>query len=313
MRIGIGLAAIGLLLVAACSSNAGGADAPSASSASAVGGFPGCSGLYNTNPSPTGSYYATDFGCSSNPYFTDPGDTCGSASCIQSAYDEGVCSSSDSHASCQRKVNWYSIGGASYGCGARLQVTNPSNGKSVIVIVLDNGPSCTFENDANFWVLDVSYPTIMVLFGSKRGSGDHALIQASVVASSSTPLGPTSGSPPPPPPDAGTGSGGPGAPADDSGPDAGDDGGSENDALAGSCVLAGRSFGPNTCTETQQCDGTTWVDRSSDPADCATAVEPGGACITDSGSVVPENTCTSTLQCDSGVWVDRDNDPAACL
>jgi hypothetical protein len=306
MRIGTGLAAVGLLLVAACSSNAGGLAGPSASSASAVGGFPGCSGLYNTNASPTGAYYATDFGCSSNPYFTDPGDTCGSAACIQSAYDEGVCSSGESNATCQRDVNWYAVGGASYGCGARLQVTNPSNGKSVVVMVLDNGPSCTVENDANFWVLDVSYPTIMYLFGSEEGWADHALIQASVVATS-TPLGPTGSSPPPPSaPDAGTG-------AADAGPDAGDDDAPENDAPSGSCELAGQSFGPNTCTETQQCDDGTWVARSSDPADCATGVEPNGACVTDSGSVVPENTCTSSLQCDDGVWVDRFSDPSACL
>ncbi|MGD0524490.1 MAG: hypothetical protein ABSE49_05085 [Polyangiaceae bacterium] len=299
MRIATGLAALGFLLVAACSSSTGDPSGASSSS-SAVGGFPGCSGLYNTNPSPTGSYYATDFGCSSNPYFTDPGDTCGSAACIQSAYDEGVCSSSDSHATCQRNVNWYAVGGASYGCGARLQVTNPANGKSVVVMVLDNGPSCTVENDANYWVLDVSYPTIMYLFGSEEGWSDHAKIQATVVATT-TPLGPTTGSAPPPPVDAGAG-------GDDAGTGTGDD------AAPGSgCELAGQTYGVNTCTETQQCDGTAWVDRSSDPADCATGVEPGGACITDSGSVVPENTCTSTLQCDDGVWVDRESDPAACL
>lgn len=300
MRSGFvsGLVACGLLLLAACSSSPEGS---AASSASAVGGFPGCSGLYNKNPSPTGSYYATDFGCSSNPYFTDPGDTCGSASCIQSAYTEGVCSSSDSHASCQRKVNWYAVGGSSYGCGARLQVTNPANGKSVIVMVLDDGPSCTVENDANYWVLDVSYPTIMYLFGSEEGWGDHAKVQATVV-SSSTPLGPTSGSPPPPPPpDAGTGS-------DDAGTGTGDDASSSS-----GCDLGGQSYGLDTCTETQQCDGSSWVDRSTDPDNCATGVEPDGACITDSGTVVPENTCTSSLQCDNGVWVDRSTDPAACL
>ena len=314
MRIGMGLAAVGLLLVAACSSNAGGlSDWTSVSSTSAVGGFPGCSGLYNTHASPTSAYYATDFGCSSNPYFNDPGDTCGSASCIQSAYDEGVCSSGESHASCQRVVNWYAVGGASYGCGARLQVTNPANGKSVVVMVLDNGPSCTVENNANFWVLDVSYPTIMYLFGSEEGWGDHALIHASVVASS-TPLGPTSGSPPPPPVDAGMGSIDSGAATIDSGTATIDSGSGAGDAApSGSCELAGRSYGPSTCTETQQCDAGAWVARTSDPANCAAGVEPNGACITDSGSVVPENTCTSTLQCDNGVWVDRSSDPAACL
>jgi hypothetical protein len=295
MRISTSIASALVLAATACSS------APTdngVSSSSAVSGFPGCSGSFNTNPSPTGAYYATDFGCSSNPYFTDPGDTCGSAACIQSAYDEGVCTSSQSNATCQRTVNWYAVGGASYGCGARLQVTNPSNGKSVIVMVLDNGPSCNVENDANFWVLDVSYPTIQYLFGSEEGWADHALINA-VVVDTSTPLGPTDGSSPPPPPpdDAGTG----------------DDGSSGDDASSGDCTLGGHGYGQNTCTETLQCDNGAWVDRDSDPSDCNTGVESKGACITDSGSVVPENTCTSTLQCDNGVWVDRDNDPAACL
>jgi hypothetical protein len=183
-------------------------DEKASSTGAAVGGFPGCSGLFNTNPSPSGKYYATDFGCSSSPYFNDPGDTCGSAACISSGFSEGVCDGSMTDAECQRTVNWYSVGGASYGCGARLQVTNPANGKSVIVMVLDNGPNCSVENDANFWVLDVSYPTIMYLFGSEEGWGDHALIDA-VEVSRSMPLGPVTGSSPPPPPpppptDAGT-------------------------------------------------------------------------------------------------------------
>jgi hypothetical protein len=62
-----------------------------------------------------------------------------------------------------------------------------------------------------------------------------------------------------------------------------------------------------------QCDDGVWIARTSDPSSCAAGVEPSGACITDTGAVVPENTCTSTLQCDSGVWIDRVDDPAACL
>jgi hypothetical protein len=203
-------------VVAACSSSP---FSSSGASGSTLGGFPGCKGVYNTQPSPTGQYVATDFGCSSNPYFTDPTDACGSAACIQSAYDEGVCSTSQTHASCQRTVNWYSIGGARYGCGTRLLVTNPKNQKSVVVMVLDNGPSCYVENKAGYWVLDVSYPTIKYLFGEEKGYSDHAMVQADVV-DSSTPLGPTDGSvtqPPPPPTD----DAGDDATVDDAGDDAG--------------------------------------------------------------------------------------------
>ncbi len=82
---------------------------------------------------------------------------------------------------------------------------------------------------------------------------------------------------------------------------------------SGGCSLAGSSYAQDTCTETLQCDNGNWVNRTGDPASCNSGVEPNGACITDSGSVVPENTCTSSQQCDNGVWVDRSSDPSACL
>jgi lysozyme len=80
-----------------------------------------------------------------------------------------------------------------------------------------------------------------------------------------------------------------------------------------SCELAGVTYAQNTCTETLQCDSGSWIARTSDASSCTSGIEPNGACVTDSGSVVPENTCTSTLQCDAGVWVDRFDDPTACL
>jgi lysozyme len=86
-------------------------------------------------------------------------------------------------------------------------------------------------------------------------------------------------------------------------------GGSSN----GDCQLAGKSYAANTCTETLQCSNGSWIDRYDDPTSCDKGVEANGACITDSGSVVPQNTCTSTLQCDDGVWVDRYDDPTTCL
>lgn len=253
----------GVLLATACSS------APNHPSdrvgiSGAEVSFPGCQGVFNKNPSPTGAYYATDFGCSSNPYFTDPGDTCGSASCIQSAYDQGVCTSGQSKASCQRAVNWYSVGGASYGCGTRLQVSNPATGKSVVVMVLDDGPSCTVENDANFWVLDVSYPTIQYLFGSEEGWADHALVHASVV-DPSTPLGPTSASPPPPPPPPGADAS---TPPDDAGTGGADTGttqsgvpcatdGDCNPGVDGSGQICVNAFCVAGCNADWECPGST--------------------------------------------------------
>jgi hypothetical protein len=285
MHLRATLATLLTAAAAACSA------APSSNidtSASAVGSFPGCSGTFNTQPSPTGSYYATDFGCSSDPEFTDPGDACGSAACISSAFSQGLCSSGESNADCQRAVNWYSIGGASYGCGARLRVENPANGKSVIVLVLDNGPSCTVENEAGYWVLDVSYPTIMYLFGSEEGYSDHALINVSVV-SSGTPLGPTTqaGSAPPPPVDAGSGV--------------------SLDAGYGTCTTSSGTSG--VCTSTSACaanGGSTMSGDCPGPADiqcCTIATEESsgglpdagyGSCKTASGT---SGECVSTSTC----------------
>jgi hypothetical protein len=89
-------------------------------------------------------------------------------------------------------------------------------------------------------------------------------------------------------------------------------GGGTGGGSSSNCKLAGHSFGQNTCTETLQCDAGQWVGRTGDPAACDHGVEPAGACITDSGTVVPMNTCTSSQQCDDGVWVDRWTDPTAC-
>ena len=57
-------------------------------------------------------------------------------------------------------------------------------------MVLDNGPSCTVENDANFWVLDVSGVLVPLRL---REAGPTTLINA-VPVGASTPLGPSDGS-----------------------------------------------------------------------------------------------------------------------
>ncbi len=278
-----------LTLVAACSASAPADDV--GTNGAAVTSFPGCSGSFNTKPSPNGSYYATDFGCSSDPAFTDPGDTCGSAACIQSAFDQGLCSSGESDATCQRDVNWYSIGGASYGCGARLKVTNPSNGKSVIVIVLDNGPSCTVENEADYWVLDVSYPTIMYLFGSQEGYSDHALIQVAVVASS-TPLGPTSGA-------VATVDAGYGACMTPSGAD-GECISTSACAAAGGTSTSGECPGPSDiecCTMSAEkpadAGAPRAVDSGANYGGCTTASGAAGECISTSACAASGGTSTS--------------------
>jgi hypothetical protein len=89
-------------------------------------------------------------------------------------------------------------------------------------------------------------------------------------------------------------------------PGGGGDGGTTSSS--GSCALGGKTYPINTCTETMQCNGSTWVARSGDASGCL----PSAACLTDSGQTAIQNDCTSTLQCDDGVWVDRFDDPALC-
>jgi hypothetical protein len=182
-------------------------------------GWPGCSGSFDTHGSPTGSYFVTDFGCSSSPSFTDPDDNCCGAG-VAAAASQGLCaagtstsgctSSTGTSASiaCERAVNWFSTGGSAFGRGTRLRLTG-SSGKQVVVFVIDDGPACYRERAFGGFALDVSYPTAIYLFGEQVGTSDRAVVHVDVV-DASTPLGPSTG---------GT------SPADAGSPSSGSDGG----------------------------------------------------------------------------------------
>ena len=151
-----------------------------------------CTGLYGTTPSPDGTYYITAFGCYSDQNGThgDPGDNCIPA-CLSQA-QKSICSGM-SGPDCEESVNWYSADSGRYGCMTRLKVTNPKNGKAVVVVVLDAGPACFVEQNVDHAVLDMSPPSNFYLFGAEQGQADHALVDVEVV-DGSTPLGPTTGS-----------------------------------------------------------------------------------------------------------------------
>jgi hypothetical protein len=152
-----------------------------------------CTGLYGTTPSPDGTYYITAFGCYTDGMGNthgDPGDNCIPA-CISQA-KQSICAGM-SGPTCEETVNWYSADSGRFGCMTRLRVTNPKNGKSVVVLVLDAGPACFVEKNVNHAVLDMSPPSNFYLFGAEQGQADHALVDV-VVVDGSTPLGPTSGS-----------------------------------------------------------------------------------------------------------------------
>jgi hypothetical protein len=148
-----------------------------------------CDGVYGTEKLADGDYYVTAFGCwkDANGNHSDPGDNCVPA-CLSQAQGEGLCAGLSGPA-CERKVNWYAADAGRFGCMARLRVTNPKNGKAVVVVALDFGPSCSMEESVSHGVIDLSYPTNYYLFGEAKGADEEAEVHV-VEVDASTPLGP---------------------------------------------------------------------------------------------------------------------------
>lgn len=150
-----------------------------------------CTGSYGTVPVDDGNYYISSFGCyidSSGNVQTDPDDNC-IPSCLSQALSAGLCPAGSTGPQCEESVNWYTADGARFGCLARLRVTNPANGKTVIAVALDYGPGCPGENKVSHAVLDSSGRIDDYLFGSAQGASDMSLVHV-VQVDDSTPLGP---------------------------------------------------------------------------------------------------------------------------
>ena len=149
-----------------------------------------------TQSSTDGRYYATSFGCWLDSNGKHRGDT--ADNCIPYCIDT-VCGDKSGR-DCEEDIKWFTAGERRWGCGTRLQVTNPGNGKSVVVMVIDRGPSCSIEKQVKFWAADLSYPTTDFLFGEDKGITEKAVVQVEVVAAG-TPLGPVTNSNPAPAPE----------------------------------------------------------------------------------------------------------------
>lgn len=150
-----------------------------------------CTGSYGTTRATDGDYYLTSFGCwvdPSNTVHTDPGDNC-IPTCLAKAKQAGLCMAGDTGPQCEERVNWFTADGARFGCLARLKITNPANGKSVIAVALDYGPGCSVERSVNEEILDASGRVDLYLFGGDRGATDHATVHV-VEVDPATPLGP---------------------------------------------------------------------------------------------------------------------------
>ncbi len=154
-----------------------------------------CTHGYYTKPAADGVYYASDFGCSvkgDGTHFRDPTDNC-IPGCLAQA-QHTICAGK-SGPDCEYAVTWYVADAARFGCMSRVQVTNPANGKSAVLLVLDYGPGCRVEDGVSHAVLDMSYRAVEFLFGEEHGAVDRAKVKVTPVADT-TPLGPTTATPP---------------------------------------------------------------------------------------------------------------------
>ncbi|MEZ4366093.1 MAG: carboxypeptidase regulatory-like domain-containing protein [Kofleriaceae bacterium] len=164
-----------------------------------------CDGTVGTTINPAGMYYTTSFGCwidANGNNRGDPGDNCipwcQSGAAQHDAADEyaALCGGMTGP-QCERSVKWFAAGADRWGCASRLLVTNPDNGKAVVVAVLDRGPHCSIERRVDHWVADLSYPTSNYLFGGSTSATERADVIITEVPND-TPLGPSTGAPPPP-------------------------------------------------------------------------------------------------------------------
>lgn len=152
-----------------------------------------CTGSYGTTKASDGDYFVTAFGCwkdAAGVAHGDSGDNC-IPTCLAQAKSAGLCLPGDTGKQCEERVTWFTADAARFGCLARLKVTNPANGKSVIAVALDFGPSCSaVESKVKKAVLDASGRVDRQLFGSDQGVLDRSLVHVTEVPAS-TPLGPT--------------------------------------------------------------------------------------------------------------------------
>lgn len=149
-----------------------------------------CGGLAGTTTNAAGTYYTTSFGCwvdDSGAARGDSADDCVPACSLSSIGCAGM-----TGPACERYLNWYAAGADRFGCGTKIKVTNPDNGRSAVLIVIDRGPSCTIERTVNHWVLDMSYRASYYLFGGPTAASERADVQVEVV-DPSTPIGPHDG------------------------------------------------------------------------------------------------------------------------
>ena len=150
-----------------------------------------CDGSTGKTQIEGGEYVATSFGCSvleDGTVISDPGDNCIPA-CFNQLKQQGICASNSSGPTCEKSINWYAADKDRFGCATKLKVTEPTSGRSAVVMVIDAGPACWVEQQVDTGVLDLSYRATEHLFGGQVGVSEKEKVKVEVV-SADTPLGP---------------------------------------------------------------------------------------------------------------------------
>ncbi|GAC1351656.1 MAG: hypothetical protein NVSMB1_06760 [Polyangiales bacterium] len=150
-----------------------------------------CPGKLGATKLQSGDYFITSFGGWIDQSGVAHGDTADNCipTCIDEAKAAGICKPGDSGKACEQRVGWYAADGQRFGCLAHVRVTNPANGKSVVLLALDHGPDCSYENKVSHGIFDTSGLATRFLFGVDKGAEDRAPVHV-VEVDKSTPLGP---------------------------------------------------------------------------------------------------------------------------
>lgn len=153
-----------------------------------------CAGTAATERAQNGDYILTAFGCwldAAGGKHGDVGDNC-VPSCLGDLRRLGLCAAADTGRACEEKLTWFVADAGRFGCGARVRVENPANGKAVVAVAIDLGPACSVERTVQAAVLDASGRVNRELFGTDRGVVDRSLVHV-IEVDATTPLGPASG------------------------------------------------------------------------------------------------------------------------
>ena len=150
-----------------------------------------CTGRAGNTWNSAGSYYTTSFGCWVDSQGRRHGDS--DDNCIPYCPLSSIGCSGLSGPECEYRLNWFIAGSDRFGCGTKLRLRAPHNGKEIVVISIDKGPSCSIERRVGHWVIDMSTAASHYLFGGETAAHERREVIVEL-APSSAPLGPVGAS-----------------------------------------------------------------------------------------------------------------------